>query len=484
MALKGSAVIELTDVKTGKKEIVKHDNLVTNAVNDILSIDPLNLRWETDVDFRTTVLPVISQLISGIVLFEDPLEEDPDKYFAPGSNNVIGYSNMAVSPSTDSKRGSLNQTESGNLEDGKGYRFVFDFATSQGNGEISALALTSGHMGACGYSSDVYSDKATSSDMSYWNGKNYAFRLVSKCVGNAATAFDSAIISSIVTIDSDNAVAYAVYATGAKSISVYKINLLHNKVGLFNSQPCIIGSPELIKEITTSNFHGTHNSSSNYNVVSFCDGGDGYIWGFSTSSNNTASSYTTLQWLKIKKEDWTFEEGTWTFPEPITVPGYIWATPGNGFSHKSLSVVDMGLAYFVCGDKKVLIIDTNNPTDITIIGIDKSFTPYTESNCNCRFNVLSDGIIYLPGAHIRNKEMFKGYYRQNNYYDPGLYNCSVPRVRDKNFTYGIIGGTGTGYSVAMYINNTYLATINNLDNPVQKTADKTMKITYILREEA
>lgn len=30
----------------------------------------------------------------------------------------------------------------------------------------------------------------------------------------------------------------------------------------------------------------------------------------------------------------------------------------------------------------------------------------------------------------------------------------------------------------------YLATINNLSTPVQKTADKTMKITYILREES
>ena len=29
----------------------------------------------------------------------------------------------------------------------------------------------------------------------------------------------------------------------------------------------------------------------------------------------------------------------------------------------------------------------------------------------------------------------------------------------------------------------YLATINNLETPVTKTADKTMKITYILREE-
>ncbi len=34
-----------------------------------------------------------------------------------------------------------------------------------------------------------------------------------------------------------------------------------------------------------------------------------------------------------------------------------------------------------------------------------------------------------------------------------------------------------------YMMCNYLATINNLDTPVTKTADKTMKITYILQEE-
>ena len=36
----------------------------------------------------------------------------------------------------------------------------------------------------------------------------------------------------------------------------------------------------------------------------------------------------------------------------------------------------------------------------------------------------------------------------------------------------------------VYLMTPYLATINNLPTPVQKTADKTMKITYILREES
>ena len=43
--------------------------------------------------------------------------------------------------------------------------------------------------------------------------------------------------------------------------------------------------------------------------------------------------------------------------------------------------------------------------------------------------------------------------------------------------------SSTCSDVGIYLMTPYLATINNLDTPVTKTADKTMKITYILREE-
>ena len=42
---------------------------------------------------------------------------------------------------------------------------------------------------------------------------------------------------------------------------------------------------------------------------------------------------------------------------------------------------------------------------------------------------------------------------------------------------------GTWSTAGWYMFCNYLATINNLDTPVTKTADKTMKITYILQEE-
>lgn len=47
-------------------------------------------------------------------------------------------------------------------------------------------------------------------------------------------------------------------------------------------------------------------------------------------------------------------------------------------------------------------------------------------------------------------------------------------------TYYLTGGSGNG---TFAMRTDYLATINNLDSPVVKTADKTMKVTYTLSEE-
>ena len=42
MALHGSATIELTNAD-GSKEVIKHDNMITNAVNDLLKSNYISL---------------------------------------------------------------------------------------------------------------------------------------------------------------------------------------------------------------------------------------------------------------------------------------------------------------------------------------------------------------------------------------------------------------------------------------------------------
>ena len=53
-------------------------------------------------------------------------------------------------------------------------------------------------------------------------------------------------------------------------------------------------------------------------------------------------------------------------------------------------------------------------------------------------------------------------------------------VRNEPLLY--FGDYGTWSTSGWYMMCNYLATINNLDTPVIKTADKTMKITYTLTE--
>ena len=57
--LKGKSVIELTDVRTNKKEIYEDENLITNAVPDLLRLNPSGLMYPISVSYTHLTLPTI-----------------------------------------------------------------------------------------------------------------------------------------------------------------------------------------------------------------------------------------------------------------------------------------------------------------------------------------------------------------------------------------------------------------------------------------
>lgn len=150
MALKGTATIELTNAD-GSKEIIKHDNMITSAVNDLC----FSQRGE-----MAAILKMVSQndsyaqaMFGGLLLFGDTLNDDPDDYEIP-STNIIGYASQNAYAGLDVARGSFNQSEGGVQADGS-YKFVWDFATSQANGTIKSLALCPNVMGKLGASDSI-----------------------------------------------------------------------------------------------------------------------------------------------------------------------------------------------------------------------------------------------------------------------------------------------------------------------------------------
>ena len=154
--MKGITEIELTNVRTGEKEKYTEMNLVTNAIADFFShnIDGMlfTINGNTN-DLNGNMLPLCPNGIGGILLFSDTIEENPDRYYAPSANPCVGYASNDVNDTTNVMRGSMNLTETKRLDNG--YKFVWDFTTSQANGTISCVALTH-KWGGLAYMGDTY----------------------------------------------------------------------------------------------------------------------------------------------------------------------------------------------------------------------------------------------------------------------------------------------------------------------------------------
>ena len=80
MKLKGEMVIELTNTNTGAVETVQETNMITEAVNNILGLNPMGIylkasgEYDNSVLWNGTLLPICPNMIGGILLFPAVLE--------------------------------------------------------------------------------------------------------------------------------------------------------------------------------------------------------------------------------------------------------------------------------------------------------------------------------------------------------------------------------------------------------------------------
>ena len=140
--MKGKTIIELTDVKTKKKEVLKDDNLVTDVLEKILTLNPNGLLTNINKD---TFYPIVEKIVGGILLFKDKITEDKNTSFVSTSNECIGYAGQVEGVQENPLQGSFNKQES--KATSNGYKFVWDFGTSKANGKISSVCLTNAKAG-------------------------------------------------------------------------------------------------------------------------------------------------------------------------------------------------------------------------------------------------------------------------------------------------------------------------------------------------
>lgn len=460
----GTTRIELTDVRTGAREVYEKHNMVTNALRDIFK--PLGLCCRPYRYFHDFV-PYYSKLLGGILCFDTEIDENPDNYYAPVNANLIGCAAYGTQNNTrNTFRGGFNTTESEvNLTD-RYVKYVYDFATSQANGTIASVCLTHLNGGFTSYGSKnaVYNtsyplmQSIAEDTLQYvkpdFTGANTSSKYSGMTVGTSEMIF---------LIDHANDCVLYFKVVDKNHIHIIKRRAFLKSVSILDNE---YSRKPLIEEITLDDLETALRigyCGYNYDPVTDCL----YIC---TASNFSTAVNQSVLVTEIKLDTWRIKQYEVTNTTDVTLnTNGMWAffvTEGYLFLKGYNSPYDL------------YKLELANPANVV------KFKRTNVGNITAVPKFVINGRIYFENhqeqlliADTHTNEIMppecQSFFNTNH-------QLNVTPVRNEPLLYFADYGTWSTSGWHMMCN--YLATINNLDTPVTKTADKTMKITYILQE--
>ena len=448
--MKGKTIIELTDVKTKKKEVLKDDNLVTDVLEKILTLNPNGLLTNINKD---TFYPIVEKIVGGILLFKDKITEDKNTSFVSTSNECIGYAGQVEGVQENPLQGSFNKQES--KATSNGYKFVWDFGTSKANGKISSVCLTNTKAGGgyFGTKSNGETNRIKLGEDKYLI-KDTDTEMKKKYVNVVEANFEENYIVSIVP-ESDH------------------LRIIKSREPLLNFRLDDSLSFLSEKNITETKIK-YKKSYGTYGVCIYVDAENYYLLKTSTSGGNT-----NVTKLKINKANNSIEETEFTL-ENVKIENIGSYSLDYDYYRTIKSVLRGGYVYAVSTDEKYVVkFAINNPVDVT--KIEPKFTLKTGSvsshTTGCGMYILGDMIIGTNFTIDKNDKVTE------------IAQSDLSTIECIPLSYGpfLLGYFANGESSGdkylrkvLYLITPYSATINNLSKTVEKTADKTMKITYYL----
>ena len=448
--MKGKTIIELTDVKTKKKEVLKDDNLVTDVLEKILTLNPNGLLTNINKD---TFYPIVEKIVGGILLFKDKITEDKNTSFVSTSNECIGYAGQVEGVQENPLQGSFNKQES--KVTSNGYKFVWDFGTSKANGKISSVCLTNAKAGGgyFGTKSNGETNRIKLGEDKYLI-KNTDTEMKKKYVNVVEANFEENYIVSIVP-ESDH------------------LRIIKSREPLLNFR--LDDSLSFLNEKNITETKIKYKKSyGTYGVCIYVDAENYYLLKTSTSGGNT-----NVTKLKINKANNSIEETEFTL-ENVKIENIGGYSLDYDYYRTIKSVLRGGYVYAVSTDEKYVVkFAINNPVDVT--KIEPKFTLKTGSvsshTTGCGMYILGDMIIGTNFTIDKNDKVTE------------IAQSDLSTIECIPLSYGpfLLGYFANGESSGdkylrkvLYLITPYSATINNLSKTVEKTADKTMKITYYL----
>jgi hypothetical protein len=159
--IKGSALIEVFDAKTNKKLYEqKEDNIITHAYEKILQDYRGKLGYSMEDMFANTD-SIVHALFGGIMLFGSVIPSDANHMLPTDAEmqSFVGCASCQGKVTGNSYAGEFSADESEFTDDHA--KFVYNFNTAEANGVISTICLTSAVGGYTGYKQAVQHENAS-----------------------------------------------------------------------------------------------------------------------------------------------------------------------------------------------------------------------------------------------------------------------------------------------------------------------------------
>lgn len=496
--LKGSTKIQLFDGDTGKEtySTEKH-NEVTKAVektwqivnmgvgvlgNRSGSVRNLNSYPDTDTILHN---PEAMYMMGGLILFDRTVPSG--SLFAPAENEPVGYGGYDTINTIGSQMlGNYNATESSIDLEKKKVTFVWDFPTNVANGEINSICLTNIGTGlgkfygidVPDYFPDTYQYLNTSG-MTNNVGKNDGNRKVNNDI--------------TVCVDTENHIFYTVRIvrnttdsdlTKSNTIAIRKWKFSH----VFNTVFNHMKGQNFKRSAPPSHYYEkdimldgidivTDPSNGNANFCIFSYGTTLYITGTTTNEGFVKGMTVKLAKINMSADDPHAEYVTVKCPDAYTLRFNTLSNYGRKIKGSSNYALCTDGKYVYAGTDEGFIIrmsmtNISDSSAVTEAIVPSDLDKYQYNNYDYLYYL--DGRIFANSViHNRSREYIinpvTGRYKRVNNLNHDFDN--VPVVN------GLVDDVADDARITGW-----LATINNLEDPIKKTPSSTMKITYTISE--
>ena len=466
-AIHGHTRIELKDVRTGIRDRIESDNVVTDGAESLLrSMGVCNVNLMPDIS--SAPMPICAYLFGGIFLLNDIVPTSPQAKYVPAGVKMTGNGSYKVSNSTVvTEMGSYNEVES-SLTKNK-FEQVYDFSTQQANGVIKSVCLTSALAGYAGMGNPSSQVPHPTQKVFTVNGnpmfQNYHtsnLDMAMVCKGNRAYILN----------DGNN------IAANVTEVTLKEVGFTLNEFSAFNEYQLISG--------ITSNRDVAHNPTLSESTITLpahttqliITHLDGLMYLIPWPNNYAFANGASFDIYVLDTETKTLTTKHITNNSGKAVSLYNEGTKGSAFVGVTDSIMFCNLGASSSGPYTLGIIDLTNGT-ISDSGV--SLSGNTPTAYIKRFipGFVEFGYNTISGfnnAQVLYDIVNATFYPTNLASNPAFGNWQ--RIYDEpNDALMMYNG---GVSGAIMPHPWRLTTINNLGSAVTKDATKTMKVTYTL----